>query len=147
MLPSASVKFDFDICSFKTDLINSVEAFEIGDELSSIVDRYITPKVSGTIFEGNSSIVNEIKTFVSGQARTVAYEIRENITDLIKSVNCNRRMDTMEIGQDGSQRLLQSQRSFSYLVDQLVKLGGVVSVKAGFDLTRIEIGFDVEVHG
>jgi hypothetical protein len=151
MLPSASVKFDFDICSLKTDLINSVETFEIGDELSSIVDRYITSRVGGTIFEGNSSIVDEIKTFVSGQAQTVAHDIREHITDLINRVDCNRRMDTMEIGQDGSQRLLQSKRSFGHLVDQLVNFGCdniycVVSANAGFDLTRMEVGFDVAVH-
>ena len=150
LLPSASVKFDFDICSLKTDLINSVKTFEIGDELSSIVDRYITSRVGGTIFEGSSSIVDEIKTFVSGQAQTVSHGIREHITGLIGSVDCNRRMDTMAIGQDGSQRLLQSERSFGHLVDQLVNFDCdntcAVSANAGFDLTRMEVGFDVAVH-
>ena len=144
---SASVKFDFDICSIKQDLIRSVETFEIDNELGSIVDRYIAPKIGGTILDGNSLVVDEIKTFISGQSHTVANAIKRNVTSLIKGISCvHRRMDTMEIGQDGSQRLLQSGNTFASLVEDILLLDGVESATAGLDLARMEVGLDVAIH-
>jgi len=144
---SASVKFDFDICSLKEDLLRSVETFEIGNELGSIVDHYIAPKIGGTILDGNPSVVDEIKTFISSQAHTVTNAIKRNITSLIERISCvHRRMDKMEIGQDGSQRLLQSGKTFASLVEEILLFDGVESATAGLDLARMEVGLDVAIR-
>jgi hypothetical protein len=143
----ASVKFDFDICSLKNDLINSVKSFEIGDELDLIVDRYITSRIGGTILDGNSSVIDEVKTFISGQACTVANRIKTNITNLIESISCvRRRLDEMEIDQDGSQRLLSTDKTFAYLVKQILLIEGVDSATAGLDLARMEVGLNVAIR-
>lgn len=140
------MKFDFDMCNFKADLINSVESFDIGDELGHIVDRYITPKINGTIFDDDSAFVDEIKSFVLNYARTQANVTKTNIADAIRGFACSRRLDVMDIGYDGSQRLLLLDETFNSLVAQIVGFAGVESATAGFDLGRMEVGVDVALR-
>ena len=140
------MKFDFDMCNFKADLINSVESFDIGDELGHIVDRYITPKINGTIFDDDSAFVDEIKSFVLNYARTQANVTKTSIADVIRGFSCSRRLDVMDIGYDGSQRLLLLDETFNSLVAQIVDFAGVESATAGFDLGRMEVGVDVALR-
>ena len=119
---SASVKFNFDICSLKNDLINSVKAFEIGDKLGFIVDHYVAPRIDRAIFEGNLYVVDKIKTYLQGHAKTEANKIKSDIAEQISAISCNSRLEEVEVDGDGSQRLLFQDSSFDYLVDQIHKI-------------------------
>ncbi len=143
---SASMKFDFDVCNFKADLLDSVESFHIGNELGYIVDRYIAPEINGTIFVGDMAFVDEIKSFILDYAQPYAIQIKASIADTIRGFSCSRRLDIMDIGHDGSQRLLELNETFGSLVDQILVIDGVQSATAGFDLARMEVALDIALR-
>lgn len=143
---SASVKFDFDVCSFKADLLKSLESFDVGDELGHILDQHVAPIIDGTMFAGDKGLIDEIKSFVVGDAKMKANQIKARIADLIGGYPCSRRLDAIDIGYDGSQRLLQLDQSFGSLLDQILKFDGVQNATAGFDLARMEVGLDVSIR-
>ena len=148
MLP-ASVKFDFDLCRFKADLIGSIESFEVGDELGNVVDRYIAPRINGTILGDNLALVDKFNSFILGAARTRTNQIKTSIRDMIvlsSPCSSSRRLDVMDIDPEGSQRLLKLDQTFDSLVDQILDVEGVQSATAGFDLSRMEIGIDVAIR-
>ncbi|KAL3759073.1 hypothetical protein ACHAWU_008682 [Discostella pseudostelligera] len=141
-----SVKFDFDVCSFKADLLKSLESFDVGDELGHILDQHVAPIIDGTMFAGDKGLIDEIKSFVVGDAKMKANQIKARIADLIGGYPCSRRLDAIDIGYDGSQRLLQLDQSFGSLLDQILKFDGVQNATAGFDLARMEVGLDVSIR-
>lgn len=139
----ASVKFNFDICRLKNYLIDSVNSFEIDDKLGLLIHDYF----GATIFEGSLDVVNEIKMFLQGHAKIEANRIKTTIVDQISALSCNRRLEEIEIDEDGTQRLLlQDTSSFNDLVDQVRTIFGVQHVTAGLDLEQMEVGLDVIIH-
>jgi hypothetical protein len=138
----ASVKFNFDICKLKNDLIDSVNSFKIDDKLGLLIYDYF----GATIFEGSLDVVNEIKTFLQGHAKEEANRIKTNIANQISAISCSRRLEEIEINEDGTQRLLLQDTSFNDLVDQVGTIFGVQHVTAGLDLERMEVGLDVIIH-
>jgi len=138
----ASVKFNFDICRLKNDLIDSVNSFEIDDKLGLLIYGYF----GAAIFEGGLDVVNEIKTFLQGHAKDEANRIKTEIADQISAISCNRRLTEIEIDEDGTQRLLLQDTSFNDLVDQVRTIFGVQHATAGLDLERMEVGLDVIIH-
>jgi hypothetical protein len=140
------VKFDFDVCSYKLQLLKSLDSFDVGDELGHIVDQHVSPIVKDTIFAGDVALINEIKSFVLGKAKTKANKIKTSISDLIENFSCSRRLDEIDIDHDGPQRLLQPDQTFGLLVDQILNFTGVQSASAGFDLARMEVSLDVAIR-
>ena len=91
-------------------------------------------------------VVNEIKTFLQGHAKEEANRIKTNIANQISAISCSRRLEEIEINEDGTQRLLLQDTSFNDLVDQVGTIFGVQHVTAGLDLERMEVGLDVIIH-
>ena len=75
-LYSASVKFEFDVCSFQVDLLNSLESFYFGHKLGYILDQYVAPLINGTIFAGDTALITEVKSFVLDEAKMKANQIK-----------------------------------------------------------------------
>ena len=140
------MKFDFDVCSYKVQLLKSLESFDVGDELGHIVDQHVSPIIKDKIFAGDVALINEIKSFVLGEAKTKANKIKTSISDLIENFSCSRRLDTIDIDHDGPQRLLQPDQTFGSLVDKILNFTGVQSASAGFDLARMEVSLDVAIR-
>jgi len=137
----ASVKFNFDICRLKNDLIDSVNSFEIDDKLGLLIYGYF----GAAIFEGSLDVVvNEIKTFLQGHAKEEANRIKTKIADQISAISCNRRLTEIEIDEDGTQRLLATLSND--LADQVRTIFGVQHATAGLDLEQMEVGLDVIIH-
>ncbi len=134
------------MCTFQADLLKSLESFDVGDELGHIVEQHVAPIVNGTTFDGDVALINEIKFFVLGEAKTKANQIKRSISDLIGNYSCSRRLDEVDISYDGSQRMVQADQTFGSLVDQILVFEGVQSATAGFDLARMEVGLDVDIR-
>ncbi len=134
------------MCSFQADLLRSLKSFDFDDELGRILDRYVVPLINGTIFAGDMAIITEVKSFVLNEAKTEANQIKDRIAELIEGFHCNRRLDEVDIGYDGSQRMVQADQTFGSLVDQILVFEGVQSATAGFDLARMEVGLDVDIR-
>lgn len=123
--------FDFDACEYTNLIKTSFQAFTFADELNSILDTYLDPVLDkSTILP--ESFNDNIKSSIVSAAETKAIEVQNAVTARLDALlgSCGRRRlgDTVEVGRDGSQRLLTDGLTFGNLAASIQStIDGVVS--------------------
>ena len=113
---SASVLFDFDACGYTRLLNNSIQSLSFNDELITIVDTVLDPVIAEQSFLP-STFTNPFKDAIVLTANTKVNQIKSAIIAEIDSLRtgCGRRLGAIELNEDRSQRMLQSDLRFSVL--------------------------------
>lgn len=121
--------FDFDACDYTNLIKTSIQALTFSDELNSIVDKYLDPVLDrATIFP--VEFTTNIKTVVASAAEVKVNEVKTAVITEIDALmgGCQRRrLGEIEVGQDGSQRMLQGGLTFGDLATSIEVIDGVVS--------------------
>ena len=127
--------------------MNSIQNFQLTESmLDHVLDGYLTFD-NDSIFS-QTSLTNSIKAAIVFSAEAEANEIKNKIINGINGFPCSgrRRLDVMEIEQDGSQKILREQSSFDDLAAKILGFEGVQSAFAGYFPGRSEIAMDVVIY-
>ena len=138
-----TVRFDFDVCAFKTDLITAIGNFQLNGEIATLLDSRLD--LGGNeLFD--STFVTTVKDRIATEAELQVNSIKTGIVNEINSItNCRR--SVVEIGDGGVQRELQDLDStFGFLTEQLESLDGVKSAVAGYFPDRNELAVSVVIR-
>ena len=142
----ASVKFNFDVCDYKTYLKNSLNDFQFDGAMHAILDKYFdlsdNPILPASL---TATIKEEIVSVADAKVKTIKQGIIGKINDIPCSV---RRLEMHEVDGYGSQRILQSDLTFAALETAIKSISSdsVQSVSAGYFPSRNEIAIDVDIH-
>lgn len=133
------------MCNYTQDLINSIDQFSLSGELNATLDKYLTFD-EDSIFD--SPITERIKSTIVDEADSLVNMTKDSIKTKIQEFNCaGRRLETMEIGQDGYPRLLMTEdNTFDVLATAILGFPGVKSAFAGYFPDRAELGMDVVIR-
>ena len=142
--PSATVRFEVDLCGYTEELTKSLSSLTFDpDALSSVMDKYIP---TDSII--NPELKGKLEDAVLGMAVT-ANGIKDGITAVIgtfQSSCSRRRLGEAEAMQDGKQRGLEEEPSFDDMSTEINDLDNVQSVAAGFYPERKEFALDVSIN-
>lgn len=121
--------FDFDACEYTNLIKTSIQALTFTDELNSIIDRYLNPVMSRASFFPES-FTNNIKAAIVSTAGDKVNEVKTAVILSLDSLfgNCESRRlsESIDVEQDGSQRILQGGLTFSDLAQSIEVINGVV---------------------
>ena len=121
--------FDFDACDYTGLIKTSIEALTFTDELNSVVETYLDPVLdSAGIFP--QEFTDNLKTSIVSEAEAKVNEAKAAVIAQIDAlvVGCQRRrLGEIEVGQDGSQRMLEGGLTFGDLATSIQVLDGIVS--------------------
>ena len=122
------VVFDFDICEYVDLLQKSVQSISFDNEISTMIDKHFGPVLEKTFLP--QTFADPLKAAIATAASNKVNSVRNAIVSKIVSfvTECSsRRLGTMEIAQDESQRMLQQDLTFSALSVSVQGFPGVVS--------------------
>lgn len=113
--------------------------------LNHVFDKYLLFG-QGSIF-GQASLTDNLKSKLIPIARDKSGEVKDKFINEINAFPCSgRRLDFMEIEQDGSQRLLEEPSTFGALSTKILEIDGVQDAVGGFFPDRKELGMDFALH-
>lgn len=139
------MKFNFDVCDYKTYLKNSLNDFQFGGEMDAILDKYFDLGDNPIL---PASLTATIKDKIVSVADDEVNRIKQGIIAKINDIPCSvRRLEMHEVDGYGSQRILKSDLTFVALETAIKSISNTVqSVSAGYFPSRNEIAIDVDIH-
>lgn len=139
------MKFNFDVCDYKTYLKNSLNDFQFDGAMHAILDKYFDLSDNPIL---PASLTATIKEEIVSVADDEVNRIKQGIIAKINDIPCSvRRLEMHEVDGYGSQRILKSDLTFAALETAIKSISNTVqSVSAGYFPSRNEIAIDVDIH-
>lgn len=124
---SATVLFDFDACDYTNLLKNSIKSLSFTGELNPILDTYLDPVLNRAPFLPEH-FSDSVKAAIVFSADAKVNEVKGAIVSQLDALSghcASRRLGLTEVEEDGSQRMLQKDLTFSSLAASINVLGVV----------------------
>ena len=124
------MRFDFEACDYTSLISTSIQALTFSDELNDIVDTTLNPVLDKAPFLP-TSFTDNVKSTITSAAQAKVNEVKAAVIAKLNALsgNCSRRrLGEIEVGQDGSQRMLQGGLNLNDLASSIEVVDGVVSL-------------------
>lgn len=124
---SATVLFDFDACDYTNLLKNSIKSLSLTGELNPILDTYLDPVLNRAPFLPEH-FSDSVKAAIVFSADAKVNEVKGAIVSQLDALSghcASRRLGLTQVEEDGSQRMLQKDLTFSSLAASINVLGVV----------------------
>jgi hypothetical protein len=138
-----TTRFDFDFCSFKTQLKDAISSLDLTGEMGNLISRYLIHDDFG-----GTDIIGPVTDALEQLVEKEVDDTRTKIMAEIDKVQCatTRLLNEVEVPVDGHQvqRTLLSPSSFGDVVELLTSTSNEtsLSIDAGLFPTRKELAFD-----